>query len=147
MTILASIASSPPLKHSAIATHSPTSVIVGSVIFFKSGHGRRSRPEIAAMFAASQRFSVSVSIATIAAADGARLTISSIQRAKSSLMVASFDPKLRSINSRSAPATAAASVPSVRSAAAVVTAARPAIQSRMRPTGYHSIAGASFAAA
>ena len=40
----------------------------------------------------------------------------------------------------------AASVPSVSSAAIVVSAAKPAIQSRMRPTGYHSRSGATGAA-
>ena len=40
----------------------------------------------------------------------------------------------------------AASVPSVSSAAIVVNAAKPMIQSRMRPTGYHSRSGATGAA-
>ncbi len=44
---------------------------------------------------------------------------------------------------RNVSAMAAASVPSVSSAAKVVTTAKPDIQSRIRPTGYHSISGAA----
>ena len=52
----------------------------------------------------------------------------------------------RSRPRRSAPVMAAASVPRVSRAAIVVSAAKPAIQSRMRPTGYHSRSGATGAA-
>ena len=49
----------------------PTSVIGGNAVLFRSGQGRCSRPEVAVIFAASQRLSVNVIIATIAAAAGA----------------------------------------------------------------------------
>ena len=59
---------------------------------------------------------------------------------------ASRGPRIRSRPRRSVPVMVSASVPSVSSAAIVVRTAKPAIQSRMRPTGYHSRAGAAGAA-
>ena len=79
MTICARIASSPPVKQNAIATHSAASVIGGSAALFRSGQGRCSRPDVAVIFAASQRLSVSVIMATIAAAAGAIVTSASIK--------------------------------------------------------------------
>ncbi len=55
-------------------SHSATSVIGGSAVVFRSGQGRCSRPDVAVIFAASQRLSVSVIMATIAAAAGAIAT-------------------------------------------------------------------------
>ena len=65
MTICARIASSPPVKQNAIAAHSAASVIGGSAALFRSGQGRCSRPDVAVIFAASQRLSVSVIMATM----------------------------------------------------------------------------------
>ena len=61
------------MKQKAIATHSATSVIGGNAALFRSGQGRCSRPDVAVIFAASQRLSVSVIMATIAAAAGAMI--------------------------------------------------------------------------
>src|SRR5262245_46414269 len=68
----------PPEKLNAKATQSTASVIGGSAAVLRSGQGRRKRPEVAATLAASQRLSVSVGIATEAAASGANVTIASI---------------------------------------------------------------------
>ena len=46
------------MKQNANATESATSVIGGNSVLFRSGQGRCSRPDIAAIFAASQRLSV-----------------------------------------------------------------------------------------
>ena len=85
MTIRAAIPTSPPTKQKAIATHNATSVIGGSAVLFKSGHGRCNRPEVCVTFVASQRLSVSVSMAIMAAAAGATTTIASTNRSRSPL--------------------------------------------------------------
>ena len=56
---------------------SAASIIGGSAVLFRSGQGRCSRPDVAVIFAASHRLSVSVIIATIAAAAGAIVTSAS----------------------------------------------------------------------
>ena len=95
------------------------------------------------IFAASQRLSVNVIIATMAAAAGAIGDQSVDPLSVSPVEAASLEPMIRSKPRRSAPVMASASLPSVSSAAIVVNAAKPMIQSRMRPTGYHSRSGAT----
>src|ERR1700676_3140774 len=137
------IATSPLVKQNAMATHSAASVIGGSATLLRSGHGRCNRPEVAVILAASQRLSVSVIIANIAAAAGAIITRASIHCSVSAVGATPRNAKIRCKNRRKAPVMAAVSVPSVSSAAMVVNAAKPVIQSRMRPTGYHSKSGAT----
>jgi hypothetical protein len=98
---------------------------------------------VAVIFAASQRLSVSVIMATIAAAAGAIVTSASIHCSVSPVEAASRGPMIRNRPRRIAPVMLAASLPSVSRAAIVVSTAKPAIQSRMRPTGYHSSTGAA----
>ena len=62
---------------------SATSVIGGNSALFRSGHGRCSLPEVAAILPASQRLSVSVIMATIAAAAGAMIASASTHRSAS----------------------------------------------------------------
>ena len=58
------------MKQNANATDSATSVIGGNPVLVTSGQGRCNRPDIAAIFAASQRLSASVATTNIA--DSAR---------------------------------------------------------------------------
>ena len=60
-------------------------------------------------------------------------------------------PPSRGLRNRNSPrrnmaVMVSALLPSVSSAAAVISTAKPAIHSRMRPTGYHSMTGAAGAA-
>src|SRR5260221_13848985 len=68
------IASSPPVKQNAIATHSTASVIGGSATLLRSGQGRCNPPHVAVIFAASQKLSVSVVMGNMAGAAGAIVT-------------------------------------------------------------------------
>src|SRR5271170_7940077 len=145
VTVCARIAGNPPIKQNAIATDNAASVIGGSATPLRSGQGRCNRPDVAVTFAASQRLSVSVIMATSAAAAGAMLASASIARFASSFEASSG--RQISIKPRSITAViVAALVPSVSRTDIVVSAAKPAIQSRMRPTGYHSSTGVAGAA-
>ena len=146
LAICARIAGNPPVKQNASATHNAASVIGGSAVGFRSGHGRCNRPDVAVILAASQRLSVSVIIATIVAAAGAIFTSASIN-----CSISPVDPASRPLRTRSKPRRNVAlmvppSVPSVSRAAMVASAAKPAIQSRIRPIGYHSRSDATGAA-
>src|ERR1700761_4239590 len=135
----ANIASNPPTKQKAIAAENTANVIGGSAMAFRSGHGRCSRPEVAVTFPASHRLTVRVIIVTMADATGASANTASTTRAVSSLEGSSgFQTSNRP--RRIAPLMVAASVPSVSNAAMVISTAKPAVHSRMRPTGYHSSA-------
>src|SRR5215831_2203150 len=136
----------PSLKQRAAAAHNATDVRAGSAVALRSGQGRASRPDVAVIFAANQRLSVSVIIPTIAAADGAKLTIASMRRLASAPTEASLRARKRSRKLRIVFAMAAASDPNVNRVAPVENTAKPAIQSRMRPDGYHSSAGAALGA-
>ena len=138
VAICANIATSPPTKQRASATQSATSVIGGNSALFRSGQGRCSRPDVAVILPASQRLSVNVIMATIVAAAGAMMESAVTQRSMSPDDAASRDPRIRIRPRRSELVMVSASLPSVSMAAIVVNAAKPAIQSRMRPTGYHS---------
>src|SRR5215471_8451012 len=138
------MAGMPLLKQRAAAAHNATDVRTGSAVALKSGQGRASRPEVAVIFAANQRLSASMIIPTIAAADGAKLTIASMRRSASALMEASLKARNRSRKLRIVFAMAAASEPNVSSVALVENTAKPAIQTRMRPDGYHSSAAAAL---
>jgi hypothetical protein len=146
VTTRAAIPTSPPTKQNAIATHSATSVIGGSAVLLKSGHGRCNRPEVCVIFVASQRLSVRVSMAIIAAAPGATATIASTTRSRSPLEPASASLRISSSPRRSVLLMVSASVPRVSSTAIVVRTAKPATHSRMRPTGYHSTSAVGWAA-
>src|ERR1035437_9378920 len=97
------IASSPPVKQNAIATDNAASVIGGSAALLRSGQGRGNQPDVAVIFAASQRLSVSVIMATMAAAAGAMVTRASILRSISPDEAGSLRPVIRSQPARSAP--------------------------------------------
>ena len=136
--IWASMPGRPPLKHSASARVTAASVIGGSTTAFMSGQGRRSRPDVAVTFAASHRLSVSVIMATVAAAAGATATKASTTSATLSCD-APGALMIRNNPRRSVSVIVGASDPSVSRAAAVVRAAKLATQIRIRPRGYHSI--------
>ncbi len=131
------------MKQNAIAMNDAGRVIGGSSVLRRSGQGRRSRADVAVIFAASQRLSVSVICATATAAAGARLTSASTQCSASSLKGASRGSNSRSKPRRSTAVIEAASLPSVSRAAIVLRVAKPAIHKRMRPTGYHSRSSAT----
>src|SRR3989440_11981706 len=118
--ICARIASSPPPNENAIATHSAAIVIAGSVALFRSGHGRCNRPDVAVILAESQRLSVRVVMAMIAAAIGATVTTVSINCSYSPVDAASLGPMIWTTcwkNARSVPVIVAASGPRRHSAA------------------------------
>src|SRR5882724_372577 len=78
--ISATIESSPPEKQNAMAAHNAASVSGGSAVLFRSGQGRCNRPDVAVIFAASQRLSVSAIMMTMVAAAGAIATSASSPR-------------------------------------------------------------------
>ena len=96
-TISARIASNPPTKQSAMATNNRTSAIDGNAVLFRSGQGRCSRPEVAVILAASQRLSVNVNVAKIAAAAGAMVTSALMNCSISPVGTASLELKMRSV--------------------------------------------------
>ena len=144
-TIRASIASSPPVKQKASASDNTASVIGGRSAPFRSGQGRCNRPDVAAIFAASQRLSVSVIIVKMAPAAGATITNASSACSVSPDEAAPRNPRNHCRALRITSLMVAASVPSVNRTAVVVSTAKPAIHSRMRPIGYHSSVGAAGA--
>ena len=99
------------------------------------------------IFAASQRLSVSVVMKTITTDAGSDDRQSaSTHRSASPEEAGSRARRMRCMPRRSVPVMVSASAPSVSKPTIVIRTAKPAIQSRMRPTGYHSITGVAGAA-
>jgi hypothetical protein len=135
------MAISPPTKQKPIAANSAASVIGGRAVVRRSGHGRRSRPDIAVTLAAAQRLKASVIVEEAAAIGGDTAMTTSINGVISGESGTSAARRMRIRPLRMVSWMLAASVPSISRAAKVVRAAMTPIQSRMRPTGYHSNCG------
>src|ERR1700744_4649599 len=73
----------PPAKQNASATESAASVEGGNAVACRSGQGRRSLPDVALIFAASQRLSARVGTATTTAEIGASTISASTHRSSS----------------------------------------------------------------
>ena len=146
MTIWARIASSPPVKQKASATHSATSVIGGSAALFRSGQGRCKRPDVAVIL----RGEPQIEGQRHHRDDGGRGRRDRHQRIDPLFEIAGRRHVARAEDPQQAAAQRVGDGGGVgaerQQRAIVVSAAKPAIQSRMRPTGYHSSAGATGAA-
>src|SRR6202023_3171805 len=130
--ICAPIAKNPPEKQKAIAAHNAASVSGGSAVLFRSGQGRCNRPDVAVIFAASQRLSVSIIVMTMVAAAGAIVTSASSKRSVGLMPV---DSRTCAHAERIVWVTEGPSELIAISATVIIIAAKITIQSRIRPTG------------
>src|SRR5262245_7466228 len=140
------MATIPPVKQNARATHSATSVIGGSAVAFRSGQGRFNRPEVTAILPASHRLNVKMIKGIGGAAAGASATILSTRL---SSIGSPRSAKARTVGRKlclnaAVMASASELIPSRRTNASRATII--AIHNSRRPVGYHSIVLAGGAA-